>query len=83
MSQMTENDRIHEKCMQVWDAPKSETGLNHRLRVKRKCQINMTGLTAKSEFVYMDYGCSFFKIWDLYARTKLKLFVKYTSFIRS
>lgn len=71
------------KMLQVRDDSKPETGLNQRLRVKRTCQINMTGLNAKSEFIYMDYGCSFFKIRGLYSGTKLKLFVKYAGAIRS
>lgn len=60
MSQMIENDRIHAKFSRYEMPPMPEMGLNHRLRVKRTCQINMTGLNAKSEFVYMDYCCSFF-----------------------
>jgi len=57
---MIENDRIHAKCSRYEMLPMPEMGFNHRLRVKRTCQINMTGLNAKSEFVYMDYCCSFF-----------------------
>lgn len=54
-----------------------EMGLNHRLRVKRTCQINMTGLNAKSEFVYMDYCCSFFFFFfirDLYVWNEAQAF---------